>query len=204
MEFVTNIGYFFCLILMICTFYMTCLAFSTIFCSTRNISDTKIGKSIVGNTYETVIPQTLIYSFHNKKEFMLTKDNLQSYVQFSFYIKISPGIKFKVIKVLEQRGIDSGACLAFTIELLDDIPIDDILEYSEIDVKDGFKLPQKIKKNILDSANPNLNIILNKNNGLSTKKLIVGCDSEFFKYNYDGIFLRKPIKHNKTIIKRIK
>ncbi len=143
MDLVINIGYFFCLIIIICTFYMLGLAFLTIFCSKRDISNTKIGKSIVGNTYETTIPLTLIYSFYNKKEFMLTKDNLQSYVQFSFYIKISPGIKFKVIEVLEHRGIDSGARLAFTIQLLDNIPIGDILEYAEIDVKDGLQTSTK-------------------------------------------------------------
>ncbi len=68
----------------------------------------------------------------------------------------------------------------------------------------GCKLPQKIKKNILDSVNPNLDTIFNKIDRLNTKKLIVKCDSDFFICKYDGIINRKSIKPNKNIIKQIK
>ncbi len=209
MDSVTNIGYIFCFIFTIYVIYMLCLAFCAVLSRTKDISDTDLGKSIVGNIYETVIPISFKYSPYDTKKFNLTKyessPSLMNPSQWSYNIKIPSGIKFKVIKVKEHIGIDSGTNLRTTIKLLDDIPNDSILEYIEADVTDDSKYPRYIKRDILDSVNPNLNGIYDENFGLKTKKLILGLYCfQFFDYKHEDIIERKPIKHNENIIKLIK
>ncbi len=208
MEFVTNIGYIFCFIFTIFAIYMLCLAFCAVVSRTKDISNTELGKSIIGNVYETTIPVSFECSLRDVKKFNLTKyeinPSLMNPAQWSYYIKIPSGIKFKVIKVEEHIGIDSGTNLNTTIKLLNNIPNDSILEYVEADIDDAPKFPRYIKRDILKSENPNLNKIFDKNIGLKTKNLILGLYCfQFFDYEHEDIVERNPIKHNETIIKLI-
>ncbi len=178
--------------------------------SDRNdISSTELGQSIVGNVYETLTTISIIYSSRNKKGFNLSinGDSVKdiSPEGHEFYIKIPSGIKFKVIEVKESYVMGSGTKLNIVVKLLDNMQNESILEYIEADKTDDFPYRQYITKDILESINPVLSKIYNKDSGLKTKNLNLElyC-SEFFDYDKEDVKNKNSIKHNETIIKQIK
>ncbi len=209
MDLIMDIAYVLFIIVMIYLTFTICLLYVSTLTITRDINDTSLGKSIVGNVYETVKPISLKFSIYEKKELYLAEyeeiPSLLNPEQWSYIVKIPSGIKFKIINVKEKTGMAYGTHLNTTITLLDNIPIHSILEYMEADIPEGSSYTEYIKKDIMKSKNPYLNKIFDKHFGFKTKKLILELFSfVFFKYKTKDITNRKPIKHNKTIIKRIK
>ncbi len=168
---------------------------------------------IIGNVYETKIPVFLTYYSQNRNygdKFFITKyDDTNEVINptlNSFNIKLSPGIKFKIIKVWRQVDYDNKnskiiSLVKTVIQILNDISMNSILEYSEVDNSEQSKY---IKKDILDSVNPDLKKIFDENIGLkkgSFFRMDSLDDFGFFSYTSDN---KNPIKHDENIIKQIK
>ncbi len=211
MDLVEKIGYVLTVLVLLYVCYL-CFLFirGTMLASARYDSYSNPEKLIIGNVYETKIPVFLTYSTYDMKygdKFFITKyDDTNEVVTptlNSFSIKINSGIKFKIIKVWTQMDSDNKnskiiSLVKTTIKILDDIPMNSILEYSEVDDSGQY-----IKKDILDSVNPDLKKIFDKNIGLK-KGLFFRMDSlddsGFFSYESGN---KNPIKHDGNIIKQI-
>ena len=205
-----NIGYVLCLILVIFIIPTLCCAFYTMLSSTKDISDTELGESIIGNIYETIVPTTFKYGKYDTEKYNLTSWNkhitLMNPALASFDIKLKPGIKFKVIKVLVKKGIDSGTHLQIKIKLLNDIKLDMIDDYIEANIVENskFPYPQYVNKNILESDNPNLVKIFDKELGLKTKNFKLGLYGfEFFDYEIEDIDNKNAINEKVDVIRII-
>ena len=207
-DLMINIGYVLCLILVIFIIGIFCGAFSAMLSSTIDISDTELGKSIIGKTYETIVPTSFKYGKHDHEKYNLTSwggnVTLINPDLASFTIKLNPGIKFKVIKVFVNKGIDSGTNLQTTIKLLDNIKLDMIEDHVEAEIVEDskFPFPQYKQKNIFESDNPNLVKIFDKELGLKTKNFKLGLYCfEFFDYEREDIVDRNAIKEKVDVIR---
>ena len=172
-----------------------------------------MGKLIVGNTYETLVPTSFSYTIYDDEKYNLTlwqnKVTLANPKQWFFNVKLKPGIKFKVIKVLEHQGIDSGKSLKVKIKL-DNIPLSMIDGYVEADVpeydddKSEHQYPIYIHRDMMTSKNPELSDVFSHNNKLKTKNLILGLYAfQFFDYDLYNTNNKYLIKEKNDVIKKI-
>jgi hypothetical protein len=176
-DMIITIGYVLCILFTIYIFYFL----FSILSSTKNISDTKLGKSIIDNTYETIIPTSFKFGRYDVEKYNLTtwedKPSLINPTQWSFDIK-----------------------------LLDSIPLDMIDNYIEADIIEDSKYPypKYLNRNILESENPNLRDIFDTKHGLKTKKLKLGLYSfQFFNYEIKDIIDKNEIKINEDVIRKV-
>ena len=95
--------------------------------------DTKIYQSLVGNSYKTKNIITFKSGLDNSIYPWPPTYNVfpECYYDNECRLKLPEGIKFKVTSVEIYHGIDKGTGLTIKGEFLEDIPLENIIEYKE-------------------------------------------------------------------------
>ncbi len=199
------------LFIVIVVFYFICKYLGSKLSSIENINDTENGKKVYKQTFEAVVPLALSCDYGKYNLMLWDKKYLSlNPKQWDFYIKLPIGTKFKVINIDKKYGIDSGNNLQIQVKLVDDIPIDSItyLETNMVELGINPLNPEMLISGInpyfkpigiLESDNPRLNDILDKNKNVINKKLKLNLYSHNFLYS-DGINI---IDINNSVIKQV-
>lgn len=165
-----------------------------------NISNTELGKSMIGNLYQTTEPTTLNYSMFKEKF------NLQDWRDKPFWanprkwesnLKLPTGLVFEITEVHLRYNMFNGYGLDTKVKIIDDINFNQIEHYLEAD--DNMEY---ILKKITDTENPYLSKIIDKENRrLKTKNLTVDLYTHYF-FNYENKDLAKlaPLTNNDKIL----
>lgn len=191
-------------ILLICSgvFFMSSLLFG------KDINNTVLGRSVVGNVYETVVPVAFSYiNYEFNNNYNIAKWNSErtrviNPPRGSYNIKLPPGIRFRVENVTEARGF-----LNIKIKLLNNVPTTSIQDYVEADDVEipGFR--SWVQRDIFYSKNPFLPEIFDKNVGLKIKGLNINLydlhSFEFFYYENGNPNKDEPLIMRENMIKLV-
>lgn len=157
---------------------------------TSKISTAVLGKSMIENLYQTKEPVSLNYWAYGKKFYLeewRDRPILGNPEQWECHIKLPPRIMFEVTDIFNGYHLNSE------IRLLNDVKLTDVSNFLEAD--DAYDY---INGSILDTKNPHLSSIIDKeNNRLKTKDMALSLFTfEFFNYQKRDPSLSATIKGN--------